>query len=209
MVLSHVRMTSRAAKRQSNHSFQRIRMIIYIDLGSYNGDTVEKYLNGEIFERGRECSVVQAFDLVEYPAEWQAVKDRHPNVSIAFNRMAVGIAEESVEFGAWPANPECQTTIKGNTNYTGIPGETIIQTVPRINFVGWLQRFVQPGNTVICKMDIEGAEYEILEELIKSGAIRLINYLYVEWHARLLPPEYEEREKWILANSPVQIRGWG
>lgn len=36
------------------------------------------------------------------------------------------------------------------------------------------------------KMDIEGAEIPVLNSLIRSGAIRCLKALYVEWHSPYL-----------------------
>ena len=180
-------------------------MNIYLDLGCYTGDTVQKYLRGEIFERGRECNVVHAFDLTAYPKEWQAVKDEFPNTTIAFHQKAVGIAQGTATFGEWQENPQAQTCYPECENYNGRP----LAQVEQVDFIGWIQRFVQPGDFVVCKMDIEGAEYEILEQLIKTGAIRLINFLAVEFHGWIFPAEYAEREKWIREHCPVSIGGWG
>jgi FkbM family methyltransferase len=180
-------------------------MVIYIDLDAYRGETVQQYLRGEIFERGRECEIVHAFDLSAYPAEWQAVKNEFPGVSIAFHQKAAGIADGVSTFGEWPENPQAQTCYADCENYRGRP----LKQVERIDFVGWLQRFVQPGNIVICKMDIEGAEYEIMEQLINTGVINKIQHLHIEFHNWLFPAEYELREKWIRAHCPISINGWG
>ncbi len=180
-------------------------MVIFLDLGAYRGETTRDFLNGKIFEHGRECSVVQAFDFCSYPKEWQAVKDEFPNVSISFNQKAVGVTDGIATFGAWPENPEAQTMYPECVNYNNRP----LQQVERIDFVGWIQRFTQLGNIVVCKMDIEGAEYDILEGLINTGAINRINYLYCEFHDWIFSKEYEERHRKIVERCPIPVGGWG
>ena len=180
-------------------------MNIYLDLGAYTGDTVQRYLRGEIFERGRKCDVVHAFDLSAYPADWQAVKDEFPNVEINFHQKAVGVADGITTFGEWNENPQAQTCYADCVNYRDRP----LATVEQLDFVGWIQRQVKPGDFVVCKMDIEGAEYEILEQLFNTGAINLISRLFIEFHGWIFPAEYELREKWIRAHCPINIGGWG
>ena len=41
---------------------------------------------------------------------------------------------------------------------------------------------ILPDDFVFMKMDIEGAEYEVLQHLIDTGALCLIDELAVEWH---------------------------
>jgi FkbM family methyltransferase len=49
-----------------------------------------------------------------------------------------------------------------------------------IDFSQFLEKF--DDCYIIVKLDVEGAEYEILEHLIKTGTINKINELYVEFH---------------------------
>jgi FkbM family methyltransferase len=41
-------------------------------------------------------------------------------------------------------------------------------------------------SAIIMKMDIEGAEYEVLEHLLETGAHRMLNGLYVEFHSQYM-----------------------
>uniref|UniRef100_A0A061RWG1 Methyltransferase FkbM domain-containing protein n=1 Tax=Tetraselmis sp. GSL018 TaxID=582737 RepID=A0A061RWG1_9CHLO len=46
----------------------------------------------------------------------------------------------------------------------------------------WLKNTVRRNDFVLFKMDIEGAEYKVLEKMIEDGTILLIDHLVVEWH---------------------------
>jgi hypothetical protein len=35
---------------------------------------------------------------------------------------------------------------------------------------------------IVLKVDIEGAEYEVLEKMFEDGSIEYIDELYIEWH---------------------------
>ena len=50
-----------------------------------------------------------------------------------------------------------------------------------INFSNFLQQF-DDNDYIILKLDVEGAEYDILEQLIDTKLINKINELYVEFH---------------------------
>lgn len=58
--------------------------------------------------------------------------------------------------------------------------------VKKIRFVDFLQNtvFQKHEEIYILKMDIEGAEFETLEDIIQSGVYRKIKYLFCETHAR-------------------------
>jgi FkbM family methyltransferase len=45
---------------------------------------------------------------------------------------------------------------------------------------------------ILMKLDIEGAEYPILEKMFQTGAIDYVNKMYVEWHQRLVKTQYDQ-----------------
>jgi hypothetical protein len=46
----------------------------------------------------------------------------------------------------------------------------------------WLRDNTTIFDYVILKLDVEGAEYNILEKMIRDRTIRRINHLFIEWH---------------------------
>jgi hypothetical protein len=57
------------------------------------------------------------------------------------------------------------------------------------DFSEWLSKNVKEDDYVICKIDIEGAEFEVLKKCIADNTLRLINSLDVEFH-HFSNPEY-------------------
>ncbi|KAF9953377.1 hypothetical protein BGZ70_000265 [Mortierella alpina] len=51
-----------------------------------------------------------------------------------------------------------------------------------INIATWLLRNTLPRDFVVVKMDIEGAEYEVIPHMADMGAWVVIDHLLVEWH---------------------------
>ena len=60
-----------------------------------------------------------------------------------------------------------------------------------IDFSKYLKANINKDDYVICKMDIEGAEYEVLGKLIDEDTIDLIDEIYIEWHNHLLKSSYD------------------
>jgi FkbM family methyltransferase len=58
--------------------------------------------------------------------------------------------------------------------------------VKTIEFSKFLDQF-DDTDYIIVKLDIEGAEYEVIENLIETGGILKIKELYVEWHDIFYP----------------------
>jgi FkbM family methyltransferase len=96
------------------------------------------------------------------------------------------------------------------------------QKTQSIDFSKWVEQIVhkhtrgqQPPYLAI-KMDIEGAEYMVLEHMNNTGTLRTINYLIIEYHSYLFEGnqrhEYEVRERHlraILAEGGVRVHEWG
>ena len=70
--------------------------------------------------------------------------------------------------------------------------------VPSVDFANFLHRAVSqhrpPSSSgarlhMLLKLDIEGAEYELLPRLLARGALCLADYLIIDWHLKALPRE--------------------
>lgn len=75
-------------------------------------------------------------------------------------------------------------------------------TVKCIDFSQWLKLLCNSfkNNCIITlKLDIEGAEYEVLQKMINDDTICLVNKLYVEFHSETLP-EKKEIENQLIIN---------
>ncbi|KAF9934078.1 hypothetical protein BGZ67_004008 [Mortierella alpina] len=51
-----------------------------------------------------------------------------------------------------------------------------------VNIATWLLRNTLPRDFVVVKMDIEGAEYEVIPHMADMGAWVVMDHLLVEWH---------------------------
>jgi len=63
-----------------------------------------------------------------------------------------------------------------------------IVPIEAINFSKFLEQFSE-YDQVIVKMDIEGAEYDVLRHLMKEGTVSIMDELYVETHERFVNGE--------------------
>jgi FkbM family methyltransferase len=54
-----------------------------------------------------------------------------------------------------------------------------------INISRWLLMNTLPRDFVVVKMDIEGAEYEIIPHMAEMGVSLVMDYLLIEWHSKI------------------------
>jgi FkbM family methyltransferase len=67
-----------------------------------------------------------------------------------------------------------------------IPFDANAIQVDCIDFSEWLKQNVSPRQHVTLKLDIEGAEYDVLWKLINDKTIELVDKLYVEFHHTIM-----------------------
>jgi len=80
---------------------------------------------------------------------------------------------------------------KRNMNYLQSKGNILQKNidfsykeqVATINFSSFILEEIPKNSEIIVKMDIEGAEFRVMNSLISSGAIKRISKLYIEWHS--------------------------
>lgn len=71
--------------------------------------------------------------------------------------------------------------------------------VVTVDTAEYLHSLCQGGGRVILKVDIEGKEYDVLEHLIDTGAIKLIDAMFVEWHYDRIPGIAKSRHDALVA----------
>ncbi len=67
-------------------------------------------------------------------------------------------------------------------------------TIKTIDFSKWIKENLQKDDYVILKMDIEGAEYKVLQKMFDEETIDYVNKLYIEFHDHWMKLEQNEHE---------------
>lgn len=153
---------------------------VFIDAGGYTGDTVqlflEKYPDAEQFE-------IFCFEpnpnLKEHHKWWPPGCEFY-----TFLPKAVWIADCKLNFYL-AANPLGSSLIKSKGGRSKLDKKHPVE-VEAVDFSKWIKDNFTKEDFIVLKMDIEGAEYQVLQKMIDDGVIFYIKELYVDWHARKL-----------------------
>ncbi|KAL3001289.1 hypothetical protein AAZX31_09G258500 [Glycine max] len=57
-----------------------------------------------------------------------------------------------------------------------------VEKIQGFDFANWLKKMVSKNDFVVMKMDVEGTEFDLIPRLIKTGAICLIDEIFLECH---------------------------
>jgi FkbM family methyltransferase len=107
---------------------------------------------------------------------------------------------------------EASTVIRGKMEHSGwlqIDYERP-EAVPCFDFSIWLLRHFALTDNIVVKMDIEGAEYELLEKMIQDRSIHLVTKLICEWHFDRYPSVSRERHQALKrrVGEIVSLESW-
>lgn len=80
--------------------------------------------------------------------------------------------------------------------------------VKAIDFAEFLKTNFSDKDYLIVKLDIEGAEYKVIEHLIDTQAINLIDELWVEWHDMFYPDVDHFSVRYKLSGENVAVYHW-
>lgn len=189
------------------------RRVAWVDCGANTGAVLE--------------SQVRWFPAREYHAfeanpnlipSLQAVAARHPGTRVTIHHAAVWTSDATLPFFLSGADTtgredtEGSTLLGGKTRRNPACGEIRYDQpvqVPCIDFSAWLARTFSGRDHVWLKMDIEGAEYEVLEKMLEDGSIDRVDKAFVEFHfghAHEIPGVDRERHERLIAELSRRTR---
>ncbi len=182
---------------------------IFIDGGFHLGEGLSEF--SEILKINNEWEI-HAFE-PNLHCNNQFVKD-----NIKYYRKAIWVENGTLMFNCENNKTTNSPTINSNSNLDGWGScLSIINSshtfseqilVESIDFSEFIEQF--KNCEVYCKLDIEGAEFEVLRKLLKTGGLRFIKELWVEWHDVDLPNENETTRLELIKeiSKITKINNW-
>jgi len=124
------------------------------------------------------CGHFHAWEIFAFEANPNLIPQipKKPNTTIL--NKAIWTHDGTVEF--YLAEDTLGSSVLGNKK-TGNLAKTPTK-VDSVDFGQWLKNNFSRDDYIFVKLDIEGAEYDVLENMLKDGTIVLVDRLYVEFH---------------------------
>ena len=115
-------------------------------------------------------------------------------------RYAKGGIDEYYYFGSTLIKEKMDVTEKAvkKTNTTLKDWKPTQLVVKGIDFSRWIINTFDKDDYIVLKMDIEGAEYDVLEKMIKDRSICYIDIIYLEFHGHKMGEKFIKRGVKIL-----------
>jgi len=148
--------------------------MVLIDCGFYKGNISRKYL-----ERHPKlvCYAFEPNDLLLEDS--QPVREKYAD-RLHFSDRIVWVNDDQPRQLWLASNSDMQGSSVYKTKKRVSRKSVTKQTVDLSRFI---RDTVSDDDYLILKMDIEGAEYEVLLKMIKDGTLKMVDELIVEFHA--------------------------
>ncbi|WMT92605.1 FkbM family methyltransferase [Pelagibacterium sp. H642] len=166
---------------------------LYLDLGANNGDTI-------------------AAELASSRIDFCWGFEPNPQLASKLRQRFKDDPVEIVEAAAWIVegvrplylgHPLSSTLLAGKVALPDYPEFAITYEVSvdvrTVDTAGWLRDHIPDGDAITMKMDIEGAEYEVLQRLLESGEIDRIDELRCEFHPERFPAYSRNHDQLVQA----------
>ncbi len=169
---------------QRRIKIKRSTRCIFIDCGANTCSILRKFI-----KRFPDFEFFAFEPQPELADEGRKIKAEYPDVPISFFSTAVWTSNEKKNLFLatyWTHNYKGGSTLleEHTGNLSKVDYSYPIE-VTAIDFSEWLALNFSSSDYVIIKMDIEGAEYDVLEKIISDGNQSIINELIVEFHQRM------------------------
>jgi FkbM family methyltransferase len=145
---------------------------VFIDGGAHLGETVEAFEKSTLFSK-------HPWSIVSFEPNPELVPQLPVRPYLKVHEAALWTKDEDLDFRFSE-----DMTLGGSVVKTVVklPQMKTVK-VHAIDFSTWLASEYRKDDVVYLKFDIEGAEYPVLEKMLKDGTMSLIDRLYIEFHA--------------------------
>lgn len=152
---------------------------VFIDLGAADGNSFQHFLNNG-YGQVSGCQSWYAL-LVEANPQFtpalNAVAQQYPGQVHVYASTAAYMCQGSTTFNI---DPDAAHNHWGSSMKRSYGGQAV--TVPTINVIQMIAENTIPGDWVILKVDIEGAEYDLLPCLSHYANANKVDIMYLEEH---------------------------
>lgn len=156
---------------------------IFIDCGGLDGCSVRYFL--DTFDNAEEYEIYTFEPNAPYDQKFLEIKNK---LGKKYSRIkkAVSNFDGKIDFYINDQNPSSCTTnsTKGEKPGCGsnILGNVTKTSVDCIDLDKWIRSNFKQEDFIILKLDVEGAEYDIVPKMIKNKTFFMVDELHMEWH---------------------------
>ena len=168
---------------------------VFLDCGGYDGRAAVKF--NQFFPDFELFSFEPNFTLNKF----------YKNTNICFLPFAAWVENCNLDFYLDEKDYDGSSIFKEKKNIVG--GKHV--RVQGIDFSTYVKNYFDKDDFIIVKMNIEGAEYKVLNKMIRSKSIEYINELFIEFHYKKINLPVSEHDQLVgkLEKAGLDLQIWG
>jgi len=190
LIFQHMLRGVTDCKLTSNYDNLSGRRLVYYDLGAFNGLTTLSFV------KAYNPARAWAFEPSEVNAQSKHWREIQAKYSDTVKRVpsAVWTDNQELPFYIDANNEPSQACTVMHDKDTGDLDKENPVMVQAINFNDFFVKRHKNNDFTIVKMDIEGAEYNVLDHLMEQDTLKKVDELRVEFHGHKMDADYSEAE---------------
>jgi len=176
------------------------RRYIFIDGGAHRGESIEWFERSAIFS--------------QYPWEIFAFEPNSvliPSISSNICASYLTILNKAI----WTYDGVVNFYLGRETDGSSVLGckkigglSEVPIKVDCVDFGQWMKRNFSQHDYILVKLDIEGAEYQVLDWMLSNGTISYIDALFVEFHNRMVKIPVQRDIELMERLKKLNIPSW-
>ncbi|CAE8625929.1 unnamed protein product [Polarella glacialis] len=187
---------------------------IYLDVGGNDGQTVVDFMRrkSKLWEAASQHMSVETARLPWHTFVWEPNAQHHAQ----YDRILAEFPGQVTyyEAAAWTTTgnvtfyrEQVKKKSDGSSllrSHPRVAANSVASTVRSMSLPDWFRDNVRYDDNVVLKVDIEGAEYDLMSAMMVTGAVCKADVLIVEWHAFADPVQpVKFRERSVAAEGPT------
>tara|TARA_B100000700_G_scaffold328582_1_gene446902 strand:+ start:82 stop:1782 length:1701 start_codon:yes stop_codon:yes gene_type:complete len=153
----------------------------FIDCGAHLGESIEHFRKTKLYKNYNW----KIYSFEPHPILFQQLYDKYNNDNeVSLYNKAIWI-EDTKEINFYQRHTKFynngSSSLMKNKKTGGLDINNPLK-VSSINFTKWLLSHINKNSYNILKIDIEGAEYDVLNNMLKTDVFKHINHLFIEFH---------------------------
>ena len=172
---------------------------IFIDCGAWTGDSMKAFKDYE----SKESYPYEIYGFECEPRLKKELERLSEQIDFKFINKAVWIKNEKIKLYLGQNNlTQSSSLLSDKKKY--INKNNYIE-VEAIDFSKWIIENFKKDDYIVCKMNIEGAEYNILEKMIKDDSLKYLNILFIAWHWKKIKGISKDRHDKLIKQIKKEI----
>lgn len=193
---------------------------VFIDCGVREGDGIAAFLGdeqvgyGAYFKCLKSRSDAHEFEFIGFESPdfrfKETTRERFAHVPFHLHEQLVWTYDGKVLFDSDGESMDCRLLEVSRTEdkdpWRHPNPKAVVMELPCIDLANFIRENFLPSDYLILKVDIEGAEYDVLDHLIQDNLLSWFNEMYIEYHWWGTVSLRESIEKAIRAQPHIHYR---